>query len=367
MKWNRDMDDINNSLTQPLILSGKSMFNYTKVLTLLGFSILSYAFSSAANAATCGPKTSTKIYNFNMNYTLSTPSENTAGMLKLDAFSWNTVGNYSVRCDCIGKLVGPYFTAKVPESGGMVYSDGTYNYYAISPYLAVASSVYVAGALKTFIPTPFHLSNQNTTYTPCEGAENWATGNKGTISLYFRRAFVGIQTIPMTKVVDIYVATDSTSQSTIPVSTVYMSGTVTVPQSCTINGGGVITIPFGDIVASDIKTKGEMAKGFVPKNQNFNVMCNNISEGVKVSLSFQGKPDPNEPSVLATNNENVGVKIENASGSVITPVSGQLPLNMNYASQSASSQIKLYPINTTGRIPGPGNFTATATIQAEIQ
>lgn len=367
MKWNSNMNNINSTVFSQLMNSAKNKVGYARAFTLLGTSIALFAFSGTANSATCGPDTSTKVYNFNMNYTLTTPSENTAGMLKPNAFSWNTAGDYIIRCNCRGVFFAPYITAKVPESGGVVYNDGTNKYYGISPYLGVASSIFVAGGLRKMIPAPFHMSNQNTTGTSCERSGFWETGNKGSVSLYFRRAFVGVQTIPMTKVVDIFVATDGESISTVPVSSVYMSGTVTVPQSCTINGGGVITIPFGDIIATNINTKGEMAKGFVPKNQQLNVACNNISEGVKVSLSFQGTPDPSEPSVLATTNENVGVKIENASGAVIPPISGDLPLNMNYASQSASTQIKLYPINTTGRTPGTGNFTATATIQAELE
>jgi len=367
MKRNRDMNNLNSTAFRQLTLSAIYKLGNARVLTLLGAGILMSLLSSTANAYTCGPYTSTKVYNFNMNYNLTTPEENAAGMVKANAFTWNTVGDYSIKCSCSGTFIAPYITATVPESGGLVYNDGTNKYYALNRYLAVSSTVFVAGGLRRMVPTPFNLSNQNTMASACEGSPFWETGNRGTVSLYFRRAFVGVQTIPVTKIVDLFVATDSTSKSTVPVASVYMSGTVTIPQSCTINGGGVITIPFGDIVASDINTKGEMAKGFVPKNQQLNVACSNISEGVKVSLSFQGTPDPSEPSVLSTTNKNVGVKIESASGQVITPISGELPLNMNYATQSATSQIKLYPINTTGQMPDTGNFTATATVQAEIE
>jgi len=367
MKSNKDRNNLNSNIYRQSVIPAKYKLINAKVLTLLGVSIAMGLFSSAANAYTCGPDTSTKVYNFNMNYNLTTPEDNMAGMVKRNAYSWNTAGDYTVSCACNGTYMAPYITATVPEHGGVVYNDGTNKFYAISRYLAVSSSVFVAGGLRRVIPAPFHLSNQNTVGVTCTRSGFWETGNKGTVSLYFRRAFVGVQTIPMTKVVDIFVATDSTSKSTVPVASVFMSGTVTIPQSCTINGGGVITIPFGDIIASDISTKGQMAKGFVPKNQQLNVACNNISEGVKVSLSFQGKPDASEPSVLSTTNQNVGVKIENVSGEVIPPVNGGLSLNMNYATQSATSQIKLYPINTTGQMPGTGNFTATATIQAEIE
>jgi type 1 fimbria pilin len=321
--------------------------------------------SARAHASECAPTTGTKTYNFPMNYLLEDPAQNTTGRVIKDAYQWNLSGNYNVTCSCTGSYTGAYVTAKVPDTG-LVYTDGTLNYYSISEYLAVASEVYIAGGLGVNKATPFtSVSNQNTS-TSC-AKYPYATGSRGSISLYFRRPFVGVQTIPLTKVVDVYLASDATTQSSVPVSVVWMSGTVTVPQSCEINGGGVITVPFGDIMSGDIATKGEMAKNFTPKNVNFNVACTNISEGVKVSLSFQGTPDANDPTLLSTTNSDVGVRIQDTSGAPVAPLSGRLPLMMDYTAQLGTSAISLFPVNTTGHAPETGNFTATATIRAEIE
>jgi type 1 fimbria pilin len=336
-----------------------------KTCALVCFSLSVWAMSSTAQAASCQPTDGTKTYNFGMDYLLSDPAQNTAGMVKPDAFTWNLSGNYNVTCSCTGSYTGAYATAKVPDTG-MVYSDGTLNYYAINDYLAVASKVYIAGQVNDFIATPFDGRSNLNTATSCDKYP-YATGSRGSVSLYFRRPFVGVQNIPLTKIVDVYIATDATTQSPTPVSTVWMSGTVTVPQSCVINGGGVITVPFGDIMSGDISTKGEMAKNFTPKNVAFNVACTNISDGVQVSLSFQGTPDGNDPTALATTNSDVAVRLQDAAGKTVAPVSGFLPLNMDYTSQVGTSEINLYPFNTTGNMPDTGNFTATATIRAEIQ
>lgn len=340
-------------------------FVSVKTAALLCLALAGGMLSTTASAAECYATAGQKSYNFDMNYLLADPTQNSAGRVINNAYQWNLSGNYNVTCSCSGTYTGAYITAKVPDTG-QVYSDGNLNYYAINEYLAVASEVFIGGNYQALKATPFtSVSNQNIPVN-CDKYP-YATGARGTISLYFRRPFVGVQTIPLTKVVDVYIASDATTQASTPVSTVWMSGTVTVPQSCMINGGGVINVPLGSIMSGDIATKGEMAKNFTPKNVNFDVACTNISEGVKVSLSFQGTPDANDPTAFSTTNNDVGVRIQNPSGNTIVPQGGELPLTMDYSSQVGTSSISLFPINTTGNAPETGDFTATATIRAEIQ
>ena len=324
------------------------------------------ALSAQAHASVCYPTDGTKTYNFPMDYLLQDPVENTTGRIINNAYQWNLSGNYNVTCECgTGTYTGAYVTAKVPDTG-QVYSDGNLNYYSIGEYLAVASEVYIAGGYGANKATPFtSVSNLNTAVNCARYP--YATGSRGSISLYFKRPFVGVQNIPLTKVVDVYIASDATTQSTVPVSTVWMSGSVTVPQSCEINGGGVITVPFGDIMSGDIATKGEMAKNFNPKNVNFNVACTNISAGVKIALSFQGTADSHDNTALVTTNSDIAVRIESITGTKIPVISGLLPVDLNYSTQTGDTTMKVYPINTTGNLPAGGGFTATATIQAEIE
>lgn len=338
-----------------------------KKLILSGLGLSAYIFSQGAEAASCAPAAGAQIFNFPMAYNLTQPSQNVTGTVIPSAYSWSLGGNYGVNCSCSGTYTAPFITTVVPTSGGEVYTDGTLHYYGINQYLGVASSVFIGGGIGRNVATPFtSMSNMNTASANCTGGV-YSTGSQGVISLYFRRPFVGVQTIPSTKLVDVYVATDKTTQSSSPVATVYMSGTVTVPQSCVINGGGVITIPFGDILAGDISTKGAMAKNFTPKNQQFTLACSNISDGVKISLSFQGTPDADDATALATSNKDIAVRIQDNTGASISPVTGNLPVNMNYSTQTGNSEINLFPINTTGNTPDTGSFTATATIRAEIQ
>ncbi len=336
-----------------------------KSSALFGLALAGWMLSTSVQAAECRPDGGTKRYDFLMNYTLTDPSENVTGRTIYGAYRWNLGGSYLVTCDCTEPYGPAYITAKVPDTG-LVYSDGKLQFYAINDYLAVASEVWIAGEKKEMVATPFNSKSNRNPAVRCNSFV-YGTGSEGNISLYFRRPFVGEQIIPVTKVADVYIATDSTTQSSVPVSTVWMNGKVIVPQSCVINGGGVITVPFGNIMAGDITTKGEMAKNFTPKNVNFNVACSNISEGVKVSLTFSGTPDMNDPTALSTTNKDVGVRIKDPEGDNVDPNGGVLPLNMNYTSQVGTSAISLFPFNTTGKMPETGDFTATATLRAEIQ
>lgn len=333
--------------------------------TLFCLALAGWMLSASTQAAECKADAGTKQYNFLMNYTLADPTQNMSGRTILNAYQWSLGGSYSVSCSCT-KPYGPaYITAKVPDTE-LVYSDGNLNYYAINDYLAAASEVYIAGKYDKVKATPFGPTSNDNPEVRCNSFP-YATGSKGQISLYFRRPFVGEQDIPLTKIVDVYIASDDKTQSTVPVSTVWMSGKVIVPQSCVINGGGIVTIPFGNIMAGDMTTKGEMPKNFTPKNLNMNVACSNISDGVKVSLTFSGTPDANDPTAFSTTNKDIAVRINNPEGEAVVPQDGVLPLTMNYATQVGTSAINLYPFNTTGKMPETGDFTATATIRAEIQ
>ncbi len=166
--------------------------------------------------------------------------------------------------------------------------DGLH-FYSINKYLEVATELYVGGNLKEWVATPFP-NVDNLFPSACSGVTNWISGANGYVSLYFTRPFVGQVVIPSTKILDLYGTKVSGSYGGMPMSSVYMSGLVTVPQSCEINAGQVINVKFGNIMSNDIKNPGEIANGFTPKVVDMTLACNNISNGVVVSLSFSGEP-----------------------------------------------------------------------------
>ena len=300
--------------------------------------------------------------------TFTNPSQNQAGMEFNRLYNWSTGGTYQAKCDCDSTSGATLYKATIPGLVATQTRSGL-NFYSLNKYLEIASELYIAGFLNQYVPTPLQdKSNLYNTAAPCNsGGAAFDTGSKGYISLYFTRPFVGQVTIPPTIILSVYGTRKAGSYSSIPMTQISMSGSVTVPQSCEINTGQPINIDFGDIAANNFKTASQMPTGFTPHVVNMTVACTNISAGVKISLSFQGTKDINDNTALATTNSDIAVRIENITGVKIPMISGLLPVNLNYSTQTGDTAMKIYPINTTGNLPAGGGFTATATIQAEIE
>lgn len=314
-------------------------------------------------------------YPFSFNASFTEPEQNTTGKIIENAAGdeWNNSSNYKVICGCTD-MVKAYVTAipllKELDYTGVDSEGDALSYYVLNDFLSVASKVYIGGWVEKHKPVPFYnISNENSgDPISCGGEKNtFTSGAKGQINLRFRRPFVGVQVIPPTRLLEVYLSSTSGVSSPTPVSYVMMSGTVTVPQNCEISPQPVV-INFGDIMSTDFKRKGEMPKNFTPHQRDLTVACRNISDGVKVSLSFQGEADPNDSSALKSTNKDIAVKIEDSSSnSVISPNNGRLPVVMDYTDQTGKTGINVYPINTSNEMPEVGVFNSTATIRVEIE
>ncbi|WP_249337103.1 fimbrial protein [Serratia plymuthica] len=317
----------------------------------------------------CRPIGGTHQFSFIFAPTLSRPEQNITGMVINNASgnNWNLSDTYDVQCECTNRTAS-YVTAR-PSLPVQNHVDGPLTYYVLNEYLAVASEVYIGGNLQQYIPTPFNnISNRKTELEPGESCASapYSSGARGRVHLYFRRPFVGQTIIPNTRLVENYVSVANGVSSVTPVSTVMMNGVVTVPQNCEISPQTVM-IDFGDILSTDFQTKGNMPPNFTPHQKELTLACRNISEGVKISLSFRGEADSNMPDLLKTTNGSIGVRINDRSGYPVSPQNGRLGVDFNYPSQSGNTRFSAYPVNTTGQMPAVGKFNATATIQAEIQ
>lgn len=327
---------------------------------------------AAPAPGTCVTEGGTQEYNFNFDASFDAPEQNTTGKIIENASGnkWNITKPYIATCGC-NTMTAAYFTANPSLSKGLDFTDGSgLQYYILNDFLSVASKVYIAGGRGEYIPVPFaNVSNKNDSYSvSCSGTRNeYYSGARGSINLRFRRPFVGVQVIPTTRLVEVYMSSTAGVSSPTPVSFVTMSGTVTVPQNCEISPQPVI-VNFGDIMSTDFKEKGKMPRGFTPHHKELTLACRNISDGVKISLSFQGEADPNEPDALKSSNKDIAVKIEDSSSNaIISPNNGRLPVIMNYAEQNGKTGMTLYPVNTTNKAPEVGVFNSTATIRAEIE
>lgn len=332
---------------------------------VMGGILCLFSVSSFADTGWCTATSGTNNFSFDFIKNFTNPNDNSSDMNFIRTYQWDLNKFYKAKCDCIsgGQL---YVRAQVPL-GAETRSVDKLKYYSLNKYLEVASEIFIGGGRGAYIATPF-TQDSNEQYDMCSAtALDYATGSKGYVSLYFTRPFVGQVAIPTTKILDLYASRISGSFGPIPISSVYMSGSVTVPQSCNINAGQVINVDFGNIVASKIKTKGEIPEGMIPKLIDMTVACNNISDGVKISLSINGTASSDDPTALATSNNDIAVRILDATGTPVEPNNGLLPVIMNYAAQTGTSSMSLAPINVTGHEPAVGEFNAVATIKAEMQ
>lgn len=331
-------------------------------LTLGGLLCL-FSVSSFAATGWCTTIGGTKIYNFPFVKQYDNPADNKAGMYFNHTYQWNLAANYAANCDCTGSAK-TFYKAVIPDLTATRDFDGLH-FYSLNKYLEVATELYVGGNVGKWFATPFP-NIDNDFSSACTGVTNWISGANGYVSLYFTRPFVGQVVIPSTKILDLYGTKVTGSYGGMPMSSVYMSGSVTVPQSCEINAGQVINVKFGNIMSNDIKNPGEIANGFTPKVVDMTLACNNISNGVVVSLSFSGEPSGGDPTALKTDNNDIGVRVRDANGNIVPPVNGNLPVTFDYSSQTGTSSMSLAPMNVTGNPPAIGQFNAVATINAEI-
>ncbi|ERK13294.1 LpfD protein precursor [Serratia fonticola AU-P3(3)] len=332
-------------------------------LTLGGLLCLS-SVSSFAATGWCTTVGGTKMYNFPFVKQYDNPADNKAGMYFHQTYHWNLAANYAANCDCTTPAI-TYYRTVVPSDLTATRDFDGLHFYSLNKYLEVATELFVGGNRGEYFATPFKEEGNNFV-SACSGVTNWISGANGYVSLYFTRPFVGQVVIPNTKILDLYGSKVSGSYGGVPMSSVYMSGSVTVPQSCEINAGQVINVKFGNIMSNDIKDPGEIAKGFTPKVVDMTLACNNISNGVVVSLSFSGEPSGGDPTALKTDNNDIGVRVRDANGNIVPPVNGNLPVTFDYSSQTGTSSMSLAPMNVTGNPPTIGQFNAVATINAEI-
>ncbi|MBL5860721.1 fimbrial protein [Serratia fonticola] len=332
-------------------------------LTLGGLLCL-FSVSSFAATGWCTTVGGTKIYNFPFVKRYDNPDDNKAGTYFKQTYQWNLAANYAANCDCTTPAM-TYYRTVVPGNLTATRDFDGLHFYSINQYLEVATELWVGGNKKEYFATPF-LNQPNELISACSGVTNWISGANGYVSLYFTRPFVGEVVIPNTKILDLYGSKVSGSYGGMPMSSIYMSGSVTVLQSCNINAGQVINVDFDNIMSNDIKNPGEIATGFTPKVVNMTLACNNISNGVVVSLSFSGTPSGGDPTALKTDNNDIGVRVRDANGNIVPPINGNLPVTFDYTSQTGTSSMTLAPMNVTGNPPALGRFNALATINAEI-
>lgn len=336
---------------------------------LIALLLLSWSAGTWAYSYACEPSGGTKEYNANFGtYTITDPSKDQAGTIFENAASYSSGGVASMACDCpSGYKYDRYFWSKTSLTVDEEIDGETY--YVVNEYLDASVSIYLGGTVNKYEPLPWTaLDNKEMDNGGCGGnvTSDVTTGSKGTISLRISKPFVGSFSIPNLKVADIYVGRSATgAYGDTPITSVYLSGNVIVPQTCSVNAGQIVTVDFGSFMSGEFKNKGQMPAGYTPKTITVPIKCNGMDANASLTLRFQAEASADEPAAIKTSNDDVGVQITDSSGKVIEPNSGLIPFQLDDNMQ-ATVTFHAAPISTTGNAPAEGTFSATAYIRVDF-
>ena len=341
--------------------------------------LLMTGFSTQVFAAYCQAVGGTKSFDFNYVTTISEPTANVPGT-KAWAKDWALSGDYAARCNCYGNTITPLFYRTIstlaPVPVGTHVPDVSKKWFIIpndkgDSNLAISTQVYIGGNLKKLVNVPFSDVSNIMPSTWCQPHITLATGAQGNISLTFLRPFIGQVVIPRVKVIDLFAGTNTSGDSFTgaPVASVYIQGTVTAIQSCKINDGQVIEVPFGQIAANDFRIKGAGPTGYTNRIIDVKYKCTNIANGVDVVMTLEAATSPQLPNAILTNNPDVGIMVYHNGNNEVIPHQTPLPITIKTISgqQTGSTTLFAKPVNTTGKLPQRGPFEATASLNINIK
>ena len=332
-------------------------------------------FSSKVSAELLGPclTDSTYIFNAVIDKTITDASQNTAGTIFPDFWSWDLGGGYSATCSCPDdkQEVPVYYKTETSLQPG--YSDASHQYFVIDNHIQIAADIWIQGRKMQYVSMP--LMNESNEYPidQCNSTKYFDTGRKGKLSLYINHPFVGQLDIPPTRIFDLFGTNVSGVYSTIPLSSVSLSGQIIVPQGCEMATGSTLEIPFGEFQAYNFKDrKGQQPAGFSPISKTLEFKCTNIADGIKIYLRVEGTPNANDSNAIDLGNPDIGAVMETSTGKILIPNDSQgqeldVSALTDDTHRTASTSLKFYPISTTGKMPATGDFEGIATLRIDVE
>ncbi|HCM9500253.1 TPA: fimbrial protein [Enterobacter asburiae] len=271
----------------------------------------------------------------------------------------------------------PVMNNNLPESG----KDGSWTYYRVDDYFSLGFAVSDCSGTwhAPFQPVPiFSCQNEPSTIKRLKGfiyVQNyfgWGPADRLLIKrdrttwivrLRVERAFSGPRNVNFPNIFSIYLGDTRTPESTL--QNISITGTITVPESCTINAGQVIQVDFGNVGAGQFETAGQKPSGYTPVTTTAPVTCNDAAAVRNVKVSLAATAAPGMSSAIRTSNPDVGIVVQDINDRTVRPNVDTLPLRLTSTGggrNEGTVTMKAFPVSTTGKKPSIGNFTATAAI-----
>ncbi|WP_455424519.1 fimbrial protein [Dryocola sp. LX212] len=344
------------------------MLKMIKIILFVLFA--SFAQQGFATTYVCYNPSGATYLTVNSGVTQVTTTDNVVGFIKDPAYSWSSLGTYVLHCGCSAGSEHAYFwvfTARmlIPDSG-----DG---WYSVNDYLDIKQRISVSGQLKDVPFTNLNggvASDDNHVCGYDQTMANTATGNSGNFALRIKKPFIGTVNLGVIPVSELYscLSNDGLCPTSGVAPVQYkITGTVVVPQNCSINAGTQVVVDMGKFYSGDFSTIGQKPERYTPKTFTIPIKCNDISASANLTLRIQGTASAGVPSALQSDNSDVGVVITDDSGTPLIPndTGSVIPFTLNDGYES-NITLHAYPVGTTGNTPALGQFTTLAYLRVDF-
>ncbi|ELY3760784.1 fimbrial protein [Cronobacter universalis] len=337
---------------------------------LCGLLVCLAVIPSYSQAATgfCNTTGGPKIFNVDASTTVTNPDDNQSGKTFTERFGSSE--SYSAHCDCDDSDLNKDPRPGVNYKGEYLAPATQYGsgyFIRVNDNIDLAAAINIANVGDVTVPFTDIWNKKN---NGCS-LNSFTTGQSGSLTFRISKPFLGQIVIPQMAVAAIYGTVRPGQYSSEPMAKIFLQGTITVPQSCEINAGEVISVDFGTIFASNFMTRGHKPDGFVDKKTAIVYVCKNISDGVALTMTFSGAPANGMPEALATSNPDVGVLLKNDGEQVIPINTGEVPMpldpSVDISRRTGAVDILTAPVNLSGKTPQNGEFSGSASITVNIR
>ncbi|EKS5496263.1 fimbrial protein [Escherichia coli] len=346
-------------------------------LSLLGCVL---GFSGKTFAAQWGPCTTENgmVYDYpvTINVDVNDASKNIPG--SKFSVNWANGVHFNMVCEC------PDPSTYIKEVDTYVWGQsllttttrkiGGEQYFQLVPDLLEVMTMIQAPGVLVHVPQKNVQIPNNYNARDCSGGNNGQYGSSGYLSFVISNPIEGEVDIPKTTIVALYATKKRGNYGSQPVSTVSISGRITITQGCEIKPGTVLDVPFGEFPSSAFKNRrGQAPVGGTEQEINLGFDCNNISDGIKVSLRLEGTTNSADSRAVDMGNPDIGVLVKDSSGKILIPNDANSSTLLNLSSldtathRNAAIKLLAIPISTTGNAPQGGAFEGVTTVRLEME
>lgn len=239
---------------------------------------------------------------------------------------------------------------------------GKYKYLKLNDYLSGAMQITDSYAGPFYPPV---------NYIQMGTHPNVPTGNAFQINdrnFIFRlkvlRPFINHVVIPKNVLFRVYVTTETTDPLQIVVYNISYSGVIDVPQTCEINAGQIITIPFGKVSAHMFNQAGVKPATVNPVERQIGIQCKNVNAQALLTLRLESERSVDN--IMVSNNPNIGFQVAAQDGQILRPndIKSSIKFQLDNAA-SARIPLKFWPVSVTGVKPTPGLYTGRGYLRVD--